>query len=61
MKAIDYTYNGFTPYGAGELFILDMYEKTTEEHIADGAEFEVYGDTALLIIDEQTSIQFVKR
>lgn len=60
MKNTNYEYNGFMPYGAGEVFILDMYEKTTEEHIKDGAEFEIYGNNAVLVIDEQTQIQFVK-
>lgn len=63
-----YTYQGFMPYGAGDLFSLDTYVEedfsgnVTEQIIKDGiATFSITSDTTAELVLPSYSISFVKR
>lgn len=53
-----YTYNGYRPYGAGEMAIIDNWANSypwedtniTEEAIANGCRFEIYNDNTAFLI-----------
>lgn len=63
-----YTFEGFMPYGAGDLFSLDTYVEedfsgnVTEQIIADGiGTFRITGENSAELILPSYSIKFVKR
>lgn len=61
-----YSYNGFTPYGAGELFALDHYVdydftgNVTEYLISSGAKFEVISEDRAILRFADFEIPYVR-
>lgn len=64
----DYDYKGFKPYGAAEMYCIDMYvddsfsDNVTEEIIKNGVgTFEIINDNRANLVMKAYTLPFVKR